>query len=240
LPLVTLDIWRRFARSPKGMAALALRYGTLPKGFLDRFDQELPFAWEAVPFEAWKQAIECLQGQCTNRFGDAGTTDILQTHLDSRIKDMTAAHGTLNFLLGIVSAKHIQGAGQHLEGLRAVGETHFSSLFNGEDCRLMKLRRHHADDDWPICPDSILAQARKQAEVKHLLCFKDDLDNCKGVVNIPLLLATQVWTNQADQWFVDPGTIHILRAHRAFDPEWFDEAYNWTIARCLTDSFDDC
>ena len=45
LPLPTLDIWRRFAHSPRGMAALALRLSSLKPEFITRFSQELPFAW---------------------------------------------------------------------------------------------------------------------------------------------------------------------------------------------------
>jgi len=87
LPLVFLDIWRRFACSSKGMAALLIRFGTLPWEFLDRFDQELPFAWEAVPYRAWKQAIACLKDQCERSFGEHGS-DIFLTYLDSRVSDI--------------------------------------------------------------------------------------------------------------------------------------------------------
>ena len=232
LPLATLDIWRRFARSAKGMAALAIRFGTLPSGFLDRFDQELPFAWEAVPFEAWTQAMECLQSQCIGSFGEDAGAYIFQTHLDSRIKDTAAVHGALDYLLGIASADHIAEARQQLPALNYVGGRAGQVLFEGENSRIMRLRQMHAEDEWPTGFNTILVQARKQAEVARFLC-PEDLGYPDGVINVPLLLAAQVGTNQTDRWFADPGVIHVLRAHRAFDPEWFDEAYNLTIARCL-------
>lgn len=231
LPLATLDIWRRFARSPKGMAALAIRFGTLPGGFLDRFDQELPFAWEAVPFQGWNQAMECLQSQCKGRFGEDAGAYVFRTHLDSRIKDTTAVHGALDYLFGIASANHIP-AEQQLRALRFIGEGAGRNLFEGENSRLMRLRQFHADDDWPTGFNEILNQARNQAEVARFLC-PQAIGYSDGVINMPLLLAAQVGANQTDRWFEDGAAIHALREHRAFDPEWFDEAYNSTIARCL-------
>jgi hypothetical protein len=232
LPLATLDIWRRFARSAKGMAALTIRWGTLPSGFVNRFDQELPFAWEAVSFDAWKQAMRCLQNQCKGIDGEEAGALIFRMHLESRIKDTTAVHESLNYLLGIACAGYIDGAQQQLLALRCIAGTARQRLFEGEDCSRMRLFQIHAEDEWPTGFNTIPGQDRKQDEKVRFLCpetyrFRD------GVINMPLLLAAQVATNQTDQWFANPAAIHILRAHRAFDPEWFDEAFNLTIARCL-------
>src|SRR5574338_764193 len=233
LPLTTLDLWRRFARSPRGMAALALRFGALPSGFVDRFDQELPFAWEAVPFVAWKHAMACLERQCVGTYGDETGALVFRTHLDSRIKDTAAGHGALTYLLGIAKAGYSSGAKQEIQWLKGLGATLASQwLFDGEDSHLMRLLRLHADDDWPTGFNSALAQGRLQKDVG---CFmhSEQLAYRDGVINIPLLLAAEGVANQTGDWFDDPGAIHILRAHRAFDPDWFDEAYNLTVARCL-------
>ncbi|MGE0810725.1 MAG: STY4851/ECs_5259 family protein [Immundisolibacter sp.] len=231
LALVTLDVWRRFARSPKGMAALAIRFGTLPAGFLDRFDRELPFAWETVPFTAWTQAMERLHTQCKS-FGDNSGDYLFQAHLNSRIKDLTAMHGALHYFLGIASSKFMPEAKKNLPALRYFGGTADSRLFEGADSLLMRLRRSHANDEWPTGLNAIVGQARAQQEIARFLCTQN-LHYCDGVGNLPLLLAAQVCINQTDGWFAERDRIHALREHRAFDPEWFDEAYNLTVARCL-------
>jgi len=233
LPLATLDIWRRFARSPFGMASLALRFGKLPSGFLARFDQELPFLWEAVTFSAWKQAVTCLLDQCQKSYGQEAGKVVFQSHLDSRIKDISALHGALQFLLGIATAEHSSPeARQQLNMLRHVGAFAQQQLFQGEDSQLMRLRRSHKEDQWPSGSNQILDTAHKQSEVANYLC-PEKLDFADGVINLPLLLAAQVATNQTQEWFSNPQAVNILRAHIAFDPEWFEEAYNLTIARCL-------
>lgn len=235
LPLATLDIWRRLARSPMGMAALAFRFGSLPNGFLARFAQELPFIWEFVPFVAWRQAMARLQDQCKASFGKEAGAVIFKSYLDSRIKDMASAHGALDYLLGIASADFVPEATRDAQLLKqAVGPTAGQRLFDGETSLLMRLRRHHANDKWPTGFNSLLRQFRSQQDVVRYLCPQSQ-GFVDGAINMPLLLATQVATNQIDRWFDDRAAIHALRAHRAFDPEWFNEAYNLTIARCLAD-----
>jgi hypothetical protein len=54
-------------------------------------------------------------------------------------------------------------------------------------------------------------------------------------INLPLVVSSQMVLNKTAEWFHDPAMIHALRTHRAFDPDWFDEAFNQTIARCLAD-----
>ncbi|MFC4487946.1 MULTISPECIES: STY4851/ECs_5259 family protein [Tepidiphilus] len=233
LPLATLDIWRRLARSPHGMASLALRAGNLPSGFLDRFDQELPFAWEIVPFSAWKQAVDCLDEQCREIYGREAGKIVFQSFLDVRIKDITARNGALHYLLGIATAEHASPeARRQLEALKGLGAIADQQLFQGEDSLLMRLRRSHCDDEWPTGLHRILADARKRAEISPYLC-PDRFDYADGAINLPLLLAAQVAHDQAQEWFANPLAINLLKAHKAFDPEWFEEAYNLTIARCL-------
>ena len=233
LPLATLDIWRRFARSPHGMASLALRFGKLPSGFLSRFDQELPFSWETVTFSAWKQAVACLAKQCQEGYGEDAGKVVFQSHLDSRIKDISSRNGALQYLLGIATAEYSSTeARQQRRMLRQLGAFADQRLFQGEDSLLMRLRRSHIEDQWPSGLSQILANARKQADVTEYLCT-DKLDFADGVINLPLLLAAQVSTNQTEEWFADPHAVGLLRAHMAFDPDWFEEAFNQTIARCL-------
>lgn len=233
LPLATLDIWRRFARSPVGMASMALRFGKLPNGFLSRFDQELPFAWETVTFSAWKQAVACLLEQCRQSFEPAAGKIVFESHLDSRIKDITAQHGSLQYLLGIATTEHSSPeVKQQLNLLKHVGASAGQQLFQGEDSLLQRLRQSHCDDQWPSGLNLMLAHARKQTDIADYLC-REKFDFADGVINLPLLLAAQVATNQTQEWFAEPQSVNVLRSHLAFDPEWFEEAFNQTIARCL-------
>ncbi|MES9817795.1 MAG: hypothetical protein ABW155_14155 [Candidatus Thiodiazotropha sp.] len=42
-------------------------------------------------------------------------------------------------------------------------------------------------------------------------------------------------TGQTIDWFHNAERIHALRNYQAFDPDWFEEAYNQTVAHCFAD-----
>lgn len=232
LPLTTLDIWRRFSRSASAMAALAFRYGKLPNGFVSRFEKELPFSWEVIPFSTWKKTIRKSFEYCENLFGTETGKIIFETHAQRRINILIARHGGLTFLLGIASMEFFPQAQRDTEQLRPAGEIlGYSQLFAGEKCCLMNLRRIDRDD-WVTDSDKLL---EKKWASPHLQYFfhTEDYRSQNDVINFPLLLAADAAANGSASWLKNPANIHLLRTFRSFDSEWFDEAYNWTIARCL-------
>lgn len=101
LPLSTLDLWRRFIHSSAGMAALAVRLGTWPPGFIERFSTELPFIWETVPIRIWGQAMWALKDQCEAWYGSDGGKTVLVSHLDRRVQDLAAATPSLRIMLDV-------------------------------------------------------------------------------------------------------------------------------------------
>lgn len=231
LPLATLDLWRRFARSPDAMAALVFRFGGLPGSFIDRFAYELPFAWEAVSYSAWRAAIGNLRTQCKNTFGEPGKA-IFRHHLKSRIETLSARHGALQYLLGIASSCYDDAAREQMTLLRLVGATSEGKLLGDDDSLVMRLRRTHADDEWPGGANIVLAQARSDDGTAPFLC-PERFGYADGAINMPLVVAAHAAQSSTAHWFGNAGSINLLRVHRAFDPEWFDDAYNHTISYCL-------
>jgi hypothetical protein len=234
LPLATLDIWRRFAHCPEGMAALAFRFGTLPSGFLERFGQELPFAWETVPLAAWRDALKHLKNQCASAYEKDVADLVLTSHVEKQINTLSSSYPALAYFLGIIGARILPNAMQQAQALKFVGMNAREYLFLGEDSPLMALSRTHADEEWPLGFNELLSSIDGPTSMAGYL-LQVDPSSHRGVVNLPLLLAVQAATNRSGYWFVDSDDIHLMRTCRAFDPEWFDEAYNQTIARCLAD-----
>lgn len=233
LPLTTLDLWRRFARSAAGMAALAFRYGKLPKGFVSRFEKELPFSWEAIPFSVWKKAIKQSFEYCRELFGGEIGKTIFEAHAQRRISILTARHGGLSFLLGIASMEFFPETQREAQPLRAFGEDLArQQLFSGENCHLMNLRRIHAEAAWVADDDNLLEKKWTNPLLSRFF-HTENLGFQNPVINTPLLLAAEAAFGGSASWLKDPAKIHLLRTFRSFDPEWFDEAYNWTVVRCL-------
>lgn len=233
LPLATLDLWRMFTRSSCGMAALVLRLGNLPNNFYRRFERELPFAWETVSLRAWKQAMDRLQKQC----GDysAASNIIFKKRLDECLSALRADSGALSYLLGIAAATFDDKGKNDLDILKnPAAYDAKKELCDGENSKLMALRRNHAEDEWPSGFEEILHQARNNPEVEKFL-VPDPNEYREGVINMPVVAAVSAVLDQSDKFFPTPESIHQLRTAKAFDMEWFDDAYNLTIARYLVE-----
>lgn len=237
LPLATLDVWRRFVHSPDGMAALALRMSHLPDGFLRRFSVEQPFVWEMLPLQSWINAAQQLKVQSKAWFGDKLDQRQLEDHLCARVEGISDFSPALGKLLGIVKSLVLEDNCKEVAMMRHPDTDNvFKEQLDGvESSPLRRLFRDHADDKWPN--DSTIFYAinavRKKSKFSHL--FIEESYNFKdGVIGLPILLAIQVATNSTDNWFSHAERIHTLRTYMAFDQEWFTEAFDLTIARCLS------
>ena len=227
LPLPNLDLWRRFARSPSGMAALAMRYDTVPEELRSRFDQELPFAWVTIPTSTWCEAMVALRHQCDTLFPPEAAGVVFAHHLSARIRERCAHDGALAYQLGIASADLLPGLGAEFKMLSAFGHVADSLLYKGEQSPLMHFRQRHVEDVWPSThgiewPEGLVS------------CLQGGMPGyMEGIINLPRLLAAQTRTGSVNAWFEDPHTIHVLRTCRAFDPSWFDDCYNHSLAHFL-------
>lgn len=236
LPLETIDLWRRFARSSAGMAALALRFGNLKPEFLYRFARELPFCWETVSWNDWREAARRSEAYCKEIFSEESYKTVFEAFFRSRIESLSAEFGFLAFSLGSISADFLEDARRDLVGLKFLGQAARDYLFRGENSLLMNLRRTHYGDneEWPSGFSDLLSESRNDPTIAVYLC-SERLGFQDSVINLPLIVGSQVALNRTADWFSNAALIHSLRTHRAFDPDWFDETFNQTIARCLAD-----
>lgn len=245
LPLSALDMWRRFVRSSKAMAALALRYNSFRGEFLSRFDNELPFSWDTVTFIHWQEAARDLEQQTRVLFGGEQGPKVFELFLKSRIGDLVAESGSLAYLLNIILAGFLDDSAnkddtaiqKELADLRLYPSEFvlFGDRRSRDSSLLMKLLTgQDPDEKWPVLSTDLLASAKANKSISQYLCpqsygVKD------SVINLPIVLATQVAFGESGKWFSDPKAISVLHDYRSFDSDWFDEAYNLTIARCLAD-----
>lgn len=235
LPLSSLDLWRRFARSYSGTAALVFRVGALPTGMVARFATELPFLWELVPFHSWRKAIALVRRQCNDWYGSETGPTMFDGHIERRIQELASSDHSLRVLLesardsvtGIVS-KDVNLARQPMMDYIFAGQ-----LFHGDECRLQQLLRSNAESQWPGGFTAEVSAARRSFGAAPYMCPVDHgfHDN---VINLPVLLAIQAVTGEGPDWLSRPDAIAMLRAHQAFDPDWFAEAFDLTVARCLS------
>lgn len=236
LPLVTLDVWRRFVKSSDGMAAFAMRFSTWRIDFLSRFSQELPFAWECVSFGSWSRAAASLACQLERMFGQDAGSIVFKTHLQDRFEAMGTLCPTIADVLGIACARLLgTPLMAQVKAFRAVGQLEaLSGLFEGSDSPMMRLLRRQSTGNvqWPIGLVSVFEDRPEKPLDVDLLYIDRTGPFRMSVLNLPIALAIDVASGDSISW-CKPKSVELIRTHRVFDPEWFDEAYRMTIARCL-------
>lgn len=239
LPLQAVDLWRRFARSSAAMAAIALRLGALSPEFIERFAVELPFAWETVSFESWRSATEQLDRQCRMWYDVEAAAAMLNTHLSSRLDKLGTWSPAIRNMLFCARALALNEHPPEFTLFRRLGSEGIEKmLFSGDESVLQRLLRGHADvgqdksHAWPTQFSELQERAKGDSVISAFLC-PTPFNRRGTVVNTPLILAAQAAHGLTKGWFEDPNLIQDLRRYIAFDSDWFDEAYDWTVARCF-------
>ena len=232
LPLVTLDLWRMLTRSDSAMAALAFRMGDLPPHFALRFARELPFLWETVSLAAWKGAVSALHSQCIDTYGDVGEL-VFKEHLERVLRDLRAEAGALSYLLGIAVAPFHPEERKEFELLREYfARNAEEELLTSEESKLQHLRRIHAEDQWPTGFTKMLTQVRHDEEVSRFL-YADANKYRNGIINLPIILAITSILDRSRDYFSTKEDMHLIWTAKGFDEQWFDDAFNLTVARYL-------
>ena len=234
LPLATLDLWRRLAQSSAGMAALALRWSHLPEGFVARFADELPFAWEQVRLADWQAAVARLHAQCQalRRPTDPepASAQVFEAMLKRQCDAVCEHAGALDYLLAIARGAFASEAeAAQLPRLRMLAPQARTLLLDGEQSeRMAVLRRQHEGVTPTPQITALLNQAQRDPALRTLLCHEVSAD-AAPLVNLPLLLAAQAMGATTFAWPHDTALMAELRALKDADPAWFDHAFNQTV-----------
>lgn len=235
LPLSTLDLWRCFAQSVTGLAALAVRMGGLPAGFAERFPIELPAVWEMIPLTAWVQAMRALMAQGTSWYGPEAGALVVSECLDRRVQALASACPSLRVLLEVARGTATAKINQDLRAAQNPGMDGFfaGQLFNGENSRVQHLLRNNADRQWPGGFAAEVADGRQHGARPYFCPINHGFHD--SVINLPILLALTLNTTMDlhIDWSQHPNLIRKVREVQTFDPEWFAEAFDLTVARCL-------
>lgn len=173
-----------------------------------------------------------LKTQCESWYG-SGAQQIVKAHLERRIQDMAASTPSLRILLEC--AKWI-ATGESTSDLEVSRKAFMASvfgeqLFDGPNCRLQQLLRNNSEATWPGGPTSHFSIAKQDWRSAYLcpmtLGYRD------ASINTPILLALAAASGTSSDWQSEAGGIKALRMFQRFDPEWFAEAFDLTVARCL-------
>lgn len=234
LPLATLDLWRVFAQSGRAMASLACRMSVPVTRLVSRFTVELPFLWELVSFSDWCLAMRNAYAQAEQWLG-AAHRPVALDHLKQRCESVGEQAPALHALLGAAYACATGEQPQDIQFARKQGVDEFfrTQLYEADDCHLQRLLRDRADDEWPTMA-LMNVVCLQEPQLRALLHRRLPGDQRDAAIIIPVELAVQAALSQSGPWLRNPEQFYKLKGFRAFDPEWFSEAFHLTVVRCLS------
>jgi hypothetical protein len=225
LPMSTLDAWRAFSLSADGMCALAFRTGSFPSNFFERFASEMPCVWETVPLMSWIRAMDSYRKHM-------GNNTVLRPCLENRTEVIASFCNSLRALLELAQSFSTGHPTQEVL-LAATGAIDFyQQLFNGADSPYQVLLRECAEAQWPRGLEAEIMQGLN-ASARQLI-RTEEVWFRKAVVHLPILLAVSVLNDSTNSWW-DPNRLRTLRRFQDFCPDWFSDAFNLTVARCIAE-----
>ncbi|WP_294446924.1 STY4851/ECs_5259 family protein, partial [uncultured Mailhella sp.] len=236
LPLSTLEIWHALIRSPRIMALLALHPGVSFQDITSRVDTELPFLWNFVSRQDWKEAAQAVKDYLGKIISGTMAVTFWQSHVQEILEALGSSCPSVNALLHIAVALPCYEKEREQNAALTTDKTE-KILFRSKDCMMQTLLRAHADDEWPEAFDSLVNRERHDADIRRFLPFSQGPRN--SVLGLPVLLTLQAFDPRTGFFSVPPDqdTIFHIREHIHFDAAWFEQASTFTACSCLAERF---
>ena len=245
-------MWHKRSSCPEFMAAVAFRLSD--DGALRALPFELTVLWLTIPLPAWEKAATCHEIMWKALLGDDDGSVQASASLKERMRAMQEIMPALTTTMDWIGVCRF--------GLmpEAIIETALAqsssptdmiySLWIGDENLLQKvlLRTHSPAQIWPssMIGKRAIAALRKRAPevVTSLICpgsgngdqsifwpFPDD--HKAAVVKIPVLMGLWAMTGVAMDWWHKSGRLRQVAEIHAFDPLWFNAAYNQGVKIAL-------
>lgn len=245
-------MWHKPFSCPEFMAAVAFRLSDA--GALRALPFELTVLWLTIPLPAWEKAATCHQIMWKVLLGDDDGYVQASASLKERMRAMQEIMPALTTTMDWIGFCHF---GLMPESIIETALAQSSSptdmidsLWIGDENLLQTvlLRTHSPDQIWPssmIGKRAIAALRKRAPEVVTSLIgpgsgngdqgifwpFPDD--HKAAVVNIPVLMGLWAMTGVAMDWWHKSRRLRQVAEIHAFDPLWFNAAYNQGVKIAL-------
>lgn len=226
LPLPALDLWRATMVHPPMMAAMLLRYPSIPwEGFLERYSQESLFLWESVEISQWVNVYRRTREHLESLLPPAAVGIIFDNHFRSRMRDLSFLHPSLNFLADVLP-RLSSGSESGPELPDTLNTYPYQTLFKGADCAYQRLRRTDKMR-WPQDLSEWIGGVGKTPLGQKF--WRDGEDFRTEVINFPAMLAVSAYV-RGPREKLRPKHFVGARNLMNFDRDWFSDAYHLTMS----------
>ena len=255
LPLCSIDTFKVLATRPEVVVAMLFR-SELPAaqlgGYVRELKRQLGMTLELVGITVWRRAIEKFSHAWTKRLGDdlakLSVPILLKDRLKAVVDELPALQLNMEWLQFECLNEYPPAVLQLQKDIAANRGVHITRLWQGEDSFLQRLLlRVHADDvAWPEARffkdkairafgDAVLRipSLNKQLKLLESFFWLENGDFKLSVANVPVLCALWCALDLPLDWWRDAGSRLAMQRLRAFDPQWFEEAYRHAFAASI-------
>ena len=230
------------------LAAAAFRVPDF-HGLLSASDSEVAGLWMTTSLPAWVKAVACCQAMWVNLSGCEDGAAISKVQIQDRIRVLQHAIPALTTMLDWIQYRQFGGIPDSVIQVALAQSKGPSSIVNelwaGEDSLLqtVMLPARHPDKAWPssmIFKRALTVFSKRASQKVGTLIdlsknesghgifwpLTSTNDQISDVVNLPVLMGFWAMTGVAVDWWDSLGRLRQLAEIYAFDPIWFNTAYN--------------
>jgi len=224
LPLASFDVWSIAVTDTKLLAALVLQ---MDESFTQKFGEELPVFWELIPLEDWLAVFNNYSDYLKQVMEDKA--DVF-TIIETRIKRISYLCASMDIVARILNQSLCGTVDQELIFMKQPVLDNVMSMINSSQ---QELDRRQADSKWleVLKPELITHWTKMDKSVQQWLKLENVSEHHRAVVILPVLLAACCANvNIPEVWIGDAAVIFKLKRLKDFDEDWFNAAFNITLA----------
>ncbi|WP_341678711.1 STY4851/ECs_5259 family protein [Niveibacterium sp. SC-1] len=248
LPLSALDVFRVTVSEPAYAVAFALRAEGNVDNLCRRFGSELGFVWELTSPSDWVAATRRLRAYYATQLPPESLARIFPLLLKDRCDKLADALPSMRLMLELAGpAGGCAPSSEYValqEGGAASATQTCQDLWKGEASLVQSvLLRGHEGQTWPDrdfwqlavkeLTDRMSAETKRSIGPSIQALFWETGGHKMSVANMPVICALWTTTGTQTAWWRDGINRQALRRLRAFDPEWFKQAYLAGLRACL-------
>ena len=254
LPLCSIDTFKVLATRPEVVIAMLFRSELPPPQLIDhvrQLQQQLGLALELVGIDLWRQTIGRFSDYWLSRVGEEVSGIGLPNVLKVRLRTISYQFPSLQLTMEWLAFEWLNEYGDMLCRVQREANPdktiHLKQLWQGGDSLLQRLLlRVHAEGSWPepgffrelavpAFNQALTAESSRNNLLQSLqnFFFLSIRVGKLSVANVPVLCGLWSALSLDLDWWIEPAHRLALQRIRAFDPQWFEEAYKLAFATCL-------
>jgi hypothetical protein len=224
LPLSSFDVWSLAVKYHQVLTALVLQ---MDENFIDKLNEELPVFWELIPLKFWLATFKHYKIYLQQLIDDK---NMIKELIEQRINHIVILSDSMEIIVRILKQQLLNISDQELDFMSNPIALNMVVLINIEKSQ-QELNIRQANNQWLTLLQSELIRDWHNLDrsQKQLLNLENIPKHHLSVVTLPVILSVFCIKSLSK---IKNDSIHILmlKQLKAFDEEWFNLSFKFSLA----------